>query len=170
MQRRDALVAASGITMMLSVTSIAVLASRAVDGGASSHILVLWREGQKGRRLEVRGRVADAAHKPLQDAEVSVRHTDPDGEYTGTYEGVMRTNARGEYILRTAMPGGYGRPGHIHVTVSHPSGGYEYTEMVFRGDERLDNEHQKFGIVLETVRLNGVEVLVGNFDIVLGKP
>lgn len=170
MQRREALVAASGIAMMLGVTSIAVLASQAVDGGAASHILVLWREGQKGQRLEVRGRVADAAHKPLQDAEVSVRHTGPDGEYSGAYEGVMKTNARGEYILRTAMPGGYGRPGHIHVTVSHPGGGYEYTEMVFRGDERLDNEHQKFGIVLETVRLNGIEVLVGNFDIVLGKP
>ena len=42
--------------------------------------------------------------------------------------------------------------------------------MVFRGDEVLDKEHQQFGIVLETVRLNDQEVLVGNFDIILGKP
>ena len=170
MQRRDVLLAVAGMGAMLATRSRAVLASEGATAGPPSHILVLWRDGQKGQRLEVRGRVADAAHKPLQGAEISVRHTDPDGNYSGGYEGVMNTNARGEYILRTSLPGGYGRPGHIHVTVSHPSGGYEFTEIVFRGDKRLDEESQKFGIVLETVRLNDVEVLVGNFDIVLGKP
>ena len=170
MRRREVLIAVGGTGAMLAARSRAVLASNAATATAPSHTLVLWRDGQKGQRLEVRGRVVDAAHKPLQGAAVSVRHTDPDGNYTGEFEGVMNTNARGEYVLRTSMPGGYGRPGHIHVTVSHPSAGYEYTEIVFRGDKRLDDESQQFGIVLETVRLNDVEVLVGNFDIVLGKP
>jgi len=168
MQRRDVLTATAGIGVALAAGSKAVLA-KALGGAPPSHILVLWRDGQKGQRLEVRGRVANAAHEPLQNAEVSIRHSDPNGNYTGEYEGVMVTNARGEYILRTAMPGSYVRPLHIHVTVSHPSAGYEYTEMVFRGDQNLDKESQQFGIILETVRLNDVEVLVGNFDIVLGK-
>ena len=98
-----------------------------------------------------------------------MRHSGTDGGYTGQYEGEMTTNARGEYILRTAMPGSYGRPLHIHVVVSHPSAGYEFTEMVFRGDKTLDDESQQHGIVLEAVRLNDVEVLVGSFDLVLGR-
>jgi protocatechuate 3,4-dioxygenase beta subunit len=171
MQRPYMLIWAAVVGSALAAASLAVAANEALSGGEpSAHILVLWRDGQTGQRLEVRGRVADAARKPLQDAVVSVRHAGPDGEYSGVYEGVMKTNARGEYVLRTALPGSYGRPGHIHVSVSHPSAGYEYTEIVFRGDVKLDEQDQKFGIVLETVRLNGIEVLVGNFDIVLGKP
>ncbi|MFT5449734.1 MAG: protocatechuate 3,4-dioxygenase beta subunit [Gammaproteobacteria bacterium] len=170
MQRRDILSLVGGAGALFAAGSQVAFAASAQAGTSQPHTLVLWRKGQVGRRLEVRGRVVDAARKPLQGAEVSVRHAGPDGDYTGGYEGVMRTNARGEYILRTALPGNYGRPGHIHVTASHPSAGHEFTEIVFRGDEMLDKEHQQFGIVLETVRLNGQEVLVGDFDIVLGTP
>lgn len=170
MRRRELLNLVGGAGVMLAAGSRKALAAGAQTAASHSYTLVLWRKGQVGRRLEVRGRVVDAAQNPLRGAEVSVRHAGPDGDYTGEYEGVMHTNARGEYILRTALPGNYGRPGHIHVTASHPDAGHEFTEIVFRGDEMLDKEHQQFGIVLETVRLNGQEVLVGNFDIVLGAP
>ena len=169
MRRRGVFIAAVGMSVMLAARSRIALASEAAAGTTPAHILVLWRDGQRGQRLEVRGRVADAAHKPVQGALVSVRHSGVDGGYTGEYEGEMTTNSRGEYILRTALPGSYARARHIHVTVSHPSAGYEFTEMVFRGDKTLDKESQQHGIVLETVRLNDIEVLVGNFDIVLGK-
>ena len=167
MKRRDVLIAAGGLGAVSMINAPRLWAATSTDSTISSPTLVLWREGQKGQRLEVRGRVADSLHKPIEGAQVGVRHCDLDGNYSGAYEGVMSTNKRGEYILRTAMPGTYGRPRHIHVTVSHPQSGYEYTEIVFRGDEMLDEESQKNGIVLETVRLNDTEVLVGNFDIVL---
>ena len=141
-------------------------------GWSAKHHHTFWccgATGNKGNASKCVGGSRTPCTSLCRAALVSVRQSGTDGGYTGQYEGEMTTNARGEYILRTAMPGSYGRPLHIHVVVSHPSAGYEFTEMVFRGDKTLDDESQQHGIVLEAVRLNDVEVLVGSFDLVLGR-
>ena len=66
MQRGDVLIAAAGIGIMFAARTRTTLAAGGVVGETPSHILVLWRDGQQGQRLEVRGRVADAVHKPVQ--------------------------------------------------------------------------------------------------------
>jgi protocatechuate 3,4-dioxygenase beta subunit len=132
-------------------------------------ILMLWRAGDPGERLEIRGRVHDAGGELVPGAEVGVRHADAGGEYTGVYEGSMVTDARGEYVLRTVVPGNYGRPRHIHVFAQHPQAGHAYTEILFKGDPLLQDDQVEMAIALETVRLDGREHKVGTFDITLSR-
>lgn len=91
MRRRDILNLLGGAGCMLAAGSQVALAAGAQAAASQSptlpptlaHTLVLWRKGQAGRRLEVRGRITDAAQKPLQGVEVSVRHAGPDGGLHG---------------------------------------------------------------------------------------
>ena len=98
-----------------------------------------------------------------------VRQADGSGEYTGAYQGVMITNERGEYVLRTAMPGNYGVPMHIHISAAHPEKGYLVTEIRFRGDPLLPESDRERAIAVETVRIGDREHKVGTFDMVLGR-
>jgi protocatechuate 3,4-dioxygenase beta subunit len=130
-------------------------------------VLMLWRAGDPGERLEIRGRVRDTGGELVAGAEVGVRHADAGGVYTGVYEGSMLTDARGEYILRTVVPGSYGRPRHIHVFAQHAQAGHAYTEILFKGDPLLQDEQVEMAIALETVRLDAREHKVGTFDFAL---
>ena len=110
---------------------------------------------------------APAAVARLKDW-LRVGPPDGSGEYSPGYQGVIVTNARGEYVLRTALPGNYGRPRHIHISASHPDKGSIWTEIVFQGDPMLDERDREHAIALETVRIDGREHKVGTFDMVLG--
>ena len=133
-----------------------------------SHIATFWRDGDPGERLEIRGRVLTQTFEPVAGAEVRVRQADGSGEYTAGYQGVLLTSDRGEYVLRTAMPGNYGVPRHIHIAAAHPDHGYRVTEIRFKGDPLLPEADRDEAIAVETVRLDGREHKVGTFDIVLG--
>jgi protocatechuate 3,4-dioxygenase beta subunit len=135
--------------------------------GEAPYVATLWNEGDPGERLEIRGIVMDAKGKPVAGAEVSTRQADGGGTYTGQYQATMITNARGEYVLRTALPGNYGVPMHIHVSATHPGAGYAYTEIRFKGDPLLPPGDVEEAIALETVRIDGREHKVGTFHITL---
>ncbi len=158
------------IVAAVLAAGLAFTPARAAQGPAADtpHMLTLWRDGDAGERLEIRGRVMDARGNPVEGAEVRVRQADGTGTYTAAYQGAMITNARGEYVLRTARPGNYGRPQHIHVSASHPGAGYAYTEILFKGDPLLSPEDVEHAIALETVRIGDREHKVGTFDITLG--
>jgi protocatechuate 3,4-dioxygenase beta subunit len=164
MHRRDLTLA---LAALYAGTLLAPVAAR--SSAQRDQILTLWRAGDPGERLEIRGRVRDAGGELVPAAEVGVRHADAGGEYTGAYEGSMLTDARGEYILRTVVPGSYGRPRHIHVFAQHPQAGHAYTEILFKGDPLLQGGQVEMAIALETVRLGGREHKVGTFDIVLSR-
>jgi protocatechuate 3,4-dioxygenase beta subunit len=140
---------------------------RAADPPA--HVATFWRDGDAGERLEIRGRVLTPDFQAVVGAEVHVRQADGSGVYTAAYQGMMITNERGEYVLRTALPGNYGRPRHIHISASHPEQGALWTEIVFKGDPMLDERDREHAIALETVRVDGREHKVGTFDMVIGK-
>ena len=159
MKRRSLLAAAAAGL----VVPVAARAATSASANPPS-VLFLWRAEDGGQRLEVRGHVFDAAGRAANGTEVYIRHANPAGIYTGEYEGAFVTDARGGYAIRTALPGIYGRPRHIHVTASHPSAGYTVTEIVFKGDPMLAEASQENGIILETLRSADGEVLTGNFD------
>jgi len=154
------------IVLVLAGAVFTTPAARAADPEA--HVATFWRDGDAGERLEIRGRVMTPDFQPVAGAEVHARQADGSGEYTVGYQGVMLTNARGEYVLRTALPGTYGRPRHIHISASHPDKGSIWTEIVFQGDPMLDERDREHAIALEAVRIDGREHKVGTFDMVLG--
>lgn len=170
MHRRDVTVALAALwAATLSAATVAQSSAppSAPQAAQPAQILTLWREGDAGERLEIRGRVLNTAGEIVPGAEISVRHADAGGDYTGAFQGSMLTDARGEYILRTVLPGNYGRPRHIHVSARHPQAGHAYTEVLFKGDPLLAGDQVEMAIALETVRLGGREHKVGTFDITL---
>jgi len=143
------------------------LTAVAQSGVDPPYVATVWNEGDPGERLEIRGIVMDANGNPVAGAEVSTRQADGGGTYTEQYQATMITNQRGEYVLRTARPGNYGVPMHIHISATHPTAGYAYTEIRFKGDPLLPKEDLEKAIALETVRIDGREHKVGTFHITL---
>lgn len=82
---------------------------------------------EPGERLVVTGRVVSMYDgKPLAGMTVYAYHADAKGDYGNDKAGprlcgILITNARGEYQIRTSMPGGYeGYPAHLHYEVWGP--------------------------------------------------
>jgi len=102
-------------------------------GGCRDQTPVSWDvevapASEPGTRLVVSGRVISrASGGPLPGVTVYVYHADVKGDYVlpGHEKepprlcGILRTNERGEYRIRTSMPGGYeGYLPHIHFEIS----------------------------------------------------
>ena len=134
------------------------------------HVATIWSDGDAGERLEIRGVVMDTRGRPVAGAQVNTRQADGSGVYTPAYVASMVSNERGEYVLRTARPGNYGMPMHIHVSVTHPTAGHAFTEIRFKGDPLLPAEDVADAIALEVVRIDGREHKVGTFHITLSAP
>jgi len=135
--------------------------------GDESFQLTLGHEGDPGQRLEIRGRVVDEAGRPVAGATVRVRHTDATGVYRPAYIGTMRTDASGRFLLHSRLPGHYSRPRHIHLQISHDAYAPVYTEILFKGDPALGDAEPPNAILLETTELQGEEMLLGAFDVVM---
>lgn len=83
--------------------------------------------GEPGDRLIVTGRAfGENDSLPARGIRISAYHADGRGLYTRPGEdslrprlsGTLWTNDRGEYRLRTTMPGSYGAPPHLHFEIS----------------------------------------------------
>lgn len=140
----------------------------------------LWRDGDEGERLALRGRVLDTAGRPVRGALVELWHADWSGGVDETrYRAAQRTDESGRFGVRTVLPGHiemarynatFG-PRHIHIAVSHPEHPRLVSLIFFHGDERLaGTPYPELAIPLETVRTSGGDVLVGDVEIILGAP
>ncbi len=105
----------------------------------------LWREGDPGERLVLRGRVLDTEGAPVADAEVELWHADGLGQvHPDRYRTRLRTRADGGFGVTTALPGYIpGAPDvwgarHIHVVVTHPDYPQLISLILFQGDPNLD--------------------------------
>ncbi|MDX1433246.1 MAG: carboxypeptidase regulatory-like domain-containing protein [Gammaproteobacteria bacterium] len=154
-------------TAVLAALAGGTLPAWGTFGEAESFQLTLGQEGDSGQRLEIRGRVLDTAGMPIEGAEVRVRHADASGIYRPSNIGTMRTDASGRFILQTRMPGTYGRPRHIHTHVFHDAYHPVYTEILFKGDPILGDADPPNAILLENTELQGQQMLLGSFDVVM---
>ena len=119
-----------------------------------------------GPELVLHGRVTNAQGAPLPDAQVIVWQTAADGRYDIQNSideidcrGVFRTDAQGNYLVRTVRPLGYyipldgpvgamvlaqkrhgKRPAHIHFLISAPGYRELVTALYIAGDEHLDDD------------------------------
>jgi chlorocatechol 1,2-dioxygenase len=122
----------------------------------------------KGEAMIIEGKVTDLAGKPLENAEVWIWHSDPDGYYSGFaphmpqpdfYRGHLRTRADGTYRVKTSVPAPYTiphdgptgallaamgrhpwRPAHVHFKVKHPSVLDHITQSYFQGGDYVEDD------------------------------
>ena len=103
-------------------------AARCRDRPPKSWDIEVAARSEPGERLVVSGHVLSREHRvPLAGVSVYVYHADAKGSYNREDTeggeprlcGVLRTNSKGEYRIRTVMPGGYSP--HLHFEVWGPS-------------------------------------------------
>lgn len=135
-----------------------------------------------GVPLELRGRVLSAdCSSPLSGAVVDVWHADSKGHYDNDrsgamsgqgfhFRGVIVADARGEYSVKTIVPGRYlngrqYRPAHLHVKLSAAGHAPLTTQLYFPGDPFNDvDPFIKQSLVME---VEGKDAKRGQFDFVL---
>lgn len=136
--------------------------------GSSAAKLDMWRPGDPGQRLLMRGRVSSASGQPVANATLHFRQADGTGVYTEQYQGSVQTGADGSYAFGTVLPGQYSSTKHIHVYVMHADYSDVSTEIRFKGDPNLaGGPYDDNAIVTEEATIDGARVLLGEFNIVL---
>ena len=140
------------------------------------------RPDEAGEILYFKGRVFDASHEPLANAELDLWHANSDGFYSNIHPSVpawnlrgrFRTDAEGRFEVRTIVPPPYEipkngptgrllnalgrhffRPAHLHVKIRHPEKGEITSQLYFRGGSYLDSDVAnavRDGLVADLVR------------------
>jgi protocatechuate 3,4-dioxygenase beta subunit len=119
-----------------------------------------------GKEIVYYGRVTNAKGEPIPNALVTVWQTAADGNYdiqngleVIDCRGIFRTNANGDYLVRSVRPLGYfipldgpvgkmvlaqkrhgKRPAHIHFLISAPGYRELVTALYIAGDEHLEDD------------------------------
>ena len=133
-----------------------------------SKLIDMWRPGDPGQRMNIRGRVTSIDGTPLGGIHISLRQANGEGDYTENYQTSLETDARGRFQFGSVVPGNYMGARHVHLTVYQDGFEYFSTSILFKGDPNLD-EHYEEGtaIFLEESTVNGETIMFGRFDIVL---
>ncbi|MBX7220374.1 MAG: hypothetical protein K1Y36_10550 [Blastocatellia bacterium] len=144
---------------------------------------------EPGAPLLVTGMVQDNAGRPLAGALVYAYHTSAKGWYSDKAPhisgnsgdekharlfGYLKTNAKGQFEIRTIRPGGYPRstlPQHIHIEIAPPGSQSMalVSEILFEDDPRLTAEMQEqsrrngFVICPVTKDTNGTQLVKAEF-------
>ena len=140
----------------------------------------LWRDGDDGSRLSLRGRVLSPSGRPVVGALVELWHADARGGVDESrYRSAQRTANLGQFQLKTVLPGhiemardnAVFAPRHIHIRVTHPDYPTLTSLIFFKGDERLaGSPYPELAIALEQAPSSAGNVLLGVVEIVLGAP
>ena len=137
------------------------------SGNARPKMVNLWRPGDAGQRMNIRGRVTAADGEPLGGARLYLRQADGNGDYIDRYSTMLQTDAQGRYQFGTVLPGQYYGTKHIHITITHDGYRSLDTEILFQGDPNLDDPEAPNAIFLEEATLNNETMLYGRFDVTL---
>ena len=132
----------------------------------------LWRPGDPGERLFLRGRVLDVRGEPVAGALVELWHADANGVvHLERYRAALRTRADGQFEVSTVLPGYIWGPRHIHIVVTDPGHPQLVTRVFFMRDPELAvTGDPELAIVLEDGRRGDERVLLGTIELVLRAP
>jgi len=172
-----ALAAAGGVDAQRAPTTQTSIGIFYLPGAPATESL--WREGDRGERLQLEGRVLDRAGRAIAGARVELWHADAAGGVDESrYRAALTTDAGGRFVIRTVLPGhiemarynAVFAPRHIHVRVTHPEHPTLVSLIFFKGDERLaGTPYPELAIPLEKARTpDGGEVFLGGVELVLG--
>ena len=128
----------------------------------------MWRPGDPGERMNIRGRVTSLDGTPLPGVRIAIRQANGEGDYTEQYRTILVSDSKGRYQFGSVVPGNYLGVRHVHVSVYQE--GFEYFDMsiLFKGDPNLDDHYEDGkAIFLEEATVNGETIMFGRFDIVL---
>lgn len=165
-----------GLAILLaSSISIAAAPALAQSAGAGSDgasggkpkLVNLWRPGDAGQRMNIRGRVTAADGTPLAGASIRIRQADGNGDYIDRYSTTIETDSQGRYQFGSVLPGQYYGTKHVHLYVARDGYRSLNTEILFQGDPNLADPNAPNAIFLEEASVDGETVLYGRFDITL---
>lgn len=166
-------IATAGLLQFNPVLASGLILAQAESGTGDSvqqksRLVDMWRPGDPGQRMNIRGRVTSLDGTPLGGVRISLRQANGEGEYTENYQTTLETDAKGRYQFGSVVPGNYYGAKHVHLTVYQDGFGYFNSSILFKGDPNLD-EHYESGtaIFLEESTVKGETILFGRFDIVL---
>lgn len=124
-----------------------------------THELTLPTPNNPGAKMEIRGTVFKAdGRTPATGVVIYFHHTDARGIYPsrqgatgwaqwhGSIRGWLKTNAKGQYVLRTTKPAPYPggtEPAHIHAygVVSGTRNGFYFDDILFHGDPLVNDSY-----------------------------
>ncbi|MBX2879668.1 MAG: carboxypeptidase regulatory-like domain-containing protein, partial [Granulosicoccus sp.] len=158
------------LTLAAAMSSFAVAQDKETNEGnpQKQQMLELWKPGDSGQRMRIRGRVTDANGQPLPNVRIRFRHADSEGINRSYHQGELETNERGIYQFGSVIPGNSHRLSHVHVYISHPGFQYLDTEFYFKDDPKA-NADDPNAIFLEEGNSddNGGKMMYGRWDVAL---
>ncbi len=154
--------AASASDLQLAQTD-----STAGEKAKKPQLVDLWRPGDPGQRMNIRGRVTGIDGTPVAGAAIHIRQANGAGDYTERYSTTLQTDHKGLYQYGSAVPGQYYGTKHVHVWVTHDAYQSLDTEIYFKGDPNLEDQEAPNAIFLEEANVKGETILYGRFDIEL---
>ncbi|MDH3713737.1 MAG: hypothetical protein OET44_07820 [Gammaproteobacteria bacterium] len=140
-------------------------------------VTTLWRPGDPGQRLQLRGRVLTTGGAPVSNALVELWHADGAGSVDESrYRTSQRTGEDGYFGIKTVLPGHIEMAAgndvfgarHIHIVVTHPDHERLVSLIYFKGDERLATAlYPELAITLDETGAGDEAFLFGVVEIVL---
>ena len=158
-----------GIAIVLLTATVSAFAQDSKDSSTEqgkSQMLELWKSGDSGQRMRIRGRVTNTDGSPIPNVHIRLRHADSEGVNRSYFRGELFTNDRGVYQFGSVIPGNEHRLSHVHVLISHPDYKVLDTEFYFKSDPKA-NPDDPNAIFLEEGNANGEKLMYGRWDITL---
>ena len=124
---------------------------------------------EPGGQFVMEGRLLGPGGKtPMRGVKLFVYHADRDGLYARKGEqymrlvGVLRTDARGRYRVRSALPGQYGGPPHVHFEAWGPDLPLHlwFVNLYRDPKERPDSSWGRMGVSHGQLRIHPPEAIV----------
>ena len=138
------------------------------------HRSVLVDSSDAGERLRLTGVLQNTRCELIGGATIDVWQANAAGEYDNDgfrFRGVMTTDKRGRYDLRTIVPGRYlngdrYRPAHVHIKVRAAGFAVLTTQLYFAGDPYNDGDPFIDSTLIMQHALEG-DIRRARFDFVL---
>lgn len=129
----------------------------------------LWREGDAGEPLFIRGRVLDTCGKPVAGARIQIVHANQNGYHEpDRWRAELTSDDRGTFTLVTVLPGYTGGlPRHMHFIISHPGHKQLVTRLFFKNDPSVDHGFEDLSMVPEEIERKEGRGWVAGYEFVL---